>query len=325
MHYLDVTNSDFQSIFYRNLPHKPYCADEMPGYLDIRPKKQAIQRRLIQINPPCMVANLVFDIDRSDAFFAWSDANLPQPNWVAKNRANGHAHIGYMLENPVCITNNAKQKIIRYLARIEHAYTLKLKADTGYVGLITKNPLHTDWDNYIFDVKPYQLDYLADFVDLEAIPQKQADASGLGRNCTLFDITRHWAYSAIRELPDASYEQWEAEVLSHALNVNTGFSTPLAYNEVKNTARSISKWVWRNHDSAEFHKAFSEKQAFRGQKGGKASNSSNGGKARSQQYSDIRNEALKLHVLGFNPTQIAKKLNVSRPSIYKWLKNCPKV
>lgn len=325
MYKTDVTNSNFRSIFYHNLPHKPYCADEMPGYLDIRPKEQAIKRRLLQVNPPCLVANLVFDIDRSDAFFAWSDANLPQPNWISKNRVNGHAHIGYVLETPVCITNSAKQKIVRYLARIERAYTLKLQADLGYVGLITKNPLHQDWDNYIFDVKPYQLNYLADFVDLQLIPKKQIEASGIGRNCTLFDITRHWAYSVIREFVNDSYERWEAEVLSYALKINTGFSTPLAYNEVKNTSRSISKWVWRNHDSTEFHKVFSAKQAFRGRMGGKASNSSNGGKARSQQYSDVRNEALKLHVLGFNPSQIAKKLNVSRPSIYKWIKNRPKV
>ena len=52
---------------------------------------------------------------------------------------------------------------------------------------------------------------------------------------------------------------------------------------------------------------------------------STGGKARSATYSDLRQEALKLHVMGFNPTQIAKKLNISRPSVYKWVKNCPKV
>ena len=136
---------------------------------------------------------------------------------------------------------------------------------------------------------------------------------------------RHWAYRAIRELPDAAYDEWEAEVLTRALNTNTGFSSPLDYKEVHSTARSIAKWVWRNHGSAEFQAIFSAKQAARGSKGGKASNSSKGGKARSEQYSNLRTEALKLHVLGINNTQIAKQLNVSRMTVNRWLKSATRV
>lgn len=294
--------------------------DEIPGWMHIRPKEKALKKPYIQINPPCFVAFLVFDIDKEDAFFAWSDANLPQPNWVSKNRENGHAHIGYMLATPVCTTNNARQKVIRYLARIQHAYIDKLGADKGYVGLITKNPLHSEWENHILSTKNYELNYLADFVDLEQLPSKPTEVSGLGRNCTLFDIVRHWAYKAVRELSDVAYDEWEAEVLSKASNVNTGFSSPLDHREVGSTARSIAKWVWRNHGSAEFQAIFSAKQAARGSKGGKASNSNKGGKARSEQYSDLRAEALKLHISGINNTQIAKQLNVSRMTVNRWLK-----
>ena len=325
MYKQDVTDTDFRSIFYQNLPHKPYCMDEIPGWMRIRPKTQALQKPYIQVNPPCMVAFLVFDIDKDDAFFAWSDANLPQPNWISKNRKNGHVHMGYMLSAPVCTTNNARQRIVRYLARIQHAYTDKLGADKGYVGLIAKNPLHKEWENHILTIKQYELNYLADFVDLEPIPKKPTEVSGLGRNCSLFDMVRHWAYRAIKKRSDATYEEWEAEVLSRALNVNTGFSVPLDYKEVSSTSRSIAKWVWRNHGCAEFLAIFSAKQAARGSKGGKASNSSKGGKARSEQYSDLRVEALKLHVLGVNNTQIAKQLNVSRMTVNRWLKSATRV
>lgn len=319
----NVSTSDFRSIFYQNLPHKPYCADEMPGYMDIRPKDQAITRRLIQVNPPCIIANLVFDIDRKDAFFAWSDANLPQPSWISKNPKNCHAHIGYMLAAPVCTSDNARQKIVRYLARIQHAYTLKLGADMGYVGLITKNPLHPDWDNHIFDVKPYGLGYLADFVDLPSLPERIKEVSGLGRNCTLFDMTRVWAYERIRELPDATSSQWDAEVLSHALKVNTAFTQPLPYNEVSNTSRSISGWVWKKHREA--HARFIKRQSDKGKTGAAKANAKGacnaGGKARSQQYTDIRQQALKLQLQGLSVTQIAKELRISRPSVYKYLKS----
>lgn len=43
-----------------NLPHKPYCTDEL-GYTFINPKLIAIQKRYLQHNPPCMVVYLVFD------------------------------------------------------------------------------------------------------------------------------------------------------------------------------------------------------------------------------------------------------------------------
>lgn len=320
MQHNNVNKSDFRSIFYQNLPHKPYCMDEIPGYMHIRPKQKALQKPYIQINPPCFVTHLIFDIDRNDAFFAWSDANLPQPNWISKNKENGHAHIGYMLSAPVCTTNNARQKVVRYLACIQNAYTAKLGADKGYVGLIAKNPLHGEWENHILSTKTYELNYLADFVDLEPLPTKQPEVSGLGRNCTLFDIVRYWAYKAIRDLPDACYDEWEAEVLKRALNVNTGFSSPLEYKEVQSTARSISKWVWRNHGSEEFQAIFSAKQAARGRTGGLKSNSSNGGKARSQQYSDMRNEALKLHLQGLGIKEISTHLNVHRNSVSKWIK-----
>ena len=108
MQHNNVNKSDFRSTFYQNLPHKPYCTDELGAGLIIRQKKTAIQMPYIQHNPPCFISSLVFDVDRSDAYFAWSDANLPTPTWIAKNRQNGHAHIGYMLATPVCTTHRAK-------------------------------------------------------------------------------------------------------------------------------------------------------------------------------------------------------------------------
>ena len=107
--------------FYENLPHKPYCSDDLGYGVIIRPKKTAIQKPYIQHNPPCLVTSLVFDIDHSDAYFAWSDANLPAPTWIAKNPKNCHAHIGYMLATPVCTTHRARQNVIEYLAKIEQA------------------------------------------------------------------------------------------------------------------------------------------------------------------------------------------------------------
>ena len=257
----------------------------------------------------------MFDIDRSDAFFAWSDANLPTPTWIAKNRLNGHAHVGYMLATPVCTTHRARQNVIEYLAKIEQAYSLALGADRGYTGLITKNPCHSTWENHIFDVQPHELGYLADFVELKELKTDLKEVSGLGRNCVMFDTVRFWAYKAIRAHLSGGFDRWHSDVIEQAKNANNAFIQPLPYSEVKATAKSIARWVWRNHSEA--HAKFIERQAMKGRMG----NSSHGGKARSAQYSDMRQEALKLHVIGKSIKEISEYLNVHRNSVSKWIKN----
>ena len=310
-----LNKTQFSDDFYEKLPKKPYCSDDLGRGVIIRPKRTAIQKPYIQHNPPCLVGSLVFDIDRQDAYFAWSDANLPTPTWIAKNRQNGHAHIGYMLLAPVCTTHRAKQNVIQYLAKIEQAYSLALGADRGYTGLITKNPCHGTWENHTFGVQPYDLNYLADFVELQELKTDLKEVSGLGRNCMMFDTVRFWAYEAIRAFISGSPDSWYAEVLKVAINANGAFLEPLPHSEVKATAKSIARWVWRNHTAA--HAKFIERQAAKGRKG----DSSHGGKARSAQYSDMRQEALKLHVMGKSIKEISEYLNVHRNSVSKWIKN----
>ena len=314
-----LNKTQFSDDFYEKLPKKPYCSDDLGRGVIIRPKRTAIQKPYIQHNPPCLVSSLVFDIDRQDAYFAWSDANLPTPTWIAKNRQNGHAHIGYMLLAPVCTTHRAKQNVIQYLAKIEQAYSLALGADRGYTGLITKNPCHGTWENHTFGVQPYDLNYLADFVELQELKTDLKEVSGLGRNCMMFDTVRFWAYEAIRAFISGSPDSWYAEVLKVAINANGAFLEPLPYSEVKATAKSIARWVWRNHTAA--HAKFIERQTAKGRKGGLSSDSSHGGKARSAQHSDIRQEALKLHIMGLSVTKIANQLGISRPSVYAYLKS----
>ncbi len=264
-----MNNAQFKQDFYEKLPHKPYCSDDLGHGVIIRPKKTAIQKPYIQHNPPCLVTSLVFDIDRSDAYFAWSDANLPQPTWIAKNPKNCHAHIGYMLATPVCTTHRARQNVIEYLAKIEQAYGLALGADRGYSGLITKNPCHRTWENHIFGVEPYELNYLADFVELQELKTDLKEVSGLGRNCMMFDTVRKWAYKAIREHRGSTFDVWLGEVLKMAINANGAFIEPLPYSEVKATAKSIARYCWKK--DGYHYQEFIDRQSRKGALGGKKS------------------------------------------------------
>ena len=263
-----MNNAQFKQDFYEKLPHKPYCSDDLGHGVIIRPKKTAIQKPYIQHNPPCLITSLVFDIDRSDAYFAWSDADLPTPTWIAKNPKNCHAHIGYMLAMPVCTTHRARQNVIEYLAKIEQAYSLALGADRGYSGLITKNPCHTVWENHIFGVEPYELNYLADFVELTELKTDLREVSGLGRNCMMFDTVRYWAYKEIRAHRGSTFDIWLRKVLEQCQNANGAFIEPLPYSEVKATAKSIARYCWKKdgYHYQEFIDRQSRKGAIGGQK-----------------------------------------------------------
>jgi hypothetical protein len=304
------TKLDFVEKFYEKLPHKPYCSDDLGYGIIIRPKRTAIKMQYIQPSPPCLITSLIFDIDRSDAYFAWSDANLPIPTWIAKNPKNCHAHIGYMLATPVCTTHRARQNVIEYLAKIEQAYSLALGADRGYSGLITKNPCHQAWENYIFDVQPYELGYLADFVELKKLKTDLNEVSGLGRNCMMFDTVRYWAYEAIRAHRGSTFDVWLGRVLEQCQSVNSAFLHPLGYSEVKATARSIAKYCWKNDGYC--YQEFIHRQMYKGKLGGIAK-----GKA----YNDKKNRALELRRQGFKQHQMALELGVSDRTIRNWLKS----
>ncbi|WP_180015693.1 primase C-terminal domain-containing protein, partial [Acinetobacter sp. YH16031] len=130
---------------------------------------------------------------------------------------------------------------------------------------------------------------------------------GLGRNVTMFEKGRHWAYKAIRDYMHHNTSlEWEKAVRAQIEAINSGFEQPLPYSEVKATAKSIAKWVWQRFSYGEF----SAVQAVRGAKGGKA---------KGLAYSVKREQAIQLKANGMNNTQIAKQLEVDRKTVRRWL------
>ncbi|MEG0320554.1 MAG: primase C-terminal domain-containing protein [Niameybacter sp.] len=147
-------------------------------------------------------------------------------------------------------------------------------------------------------------------MDLPKKLPKKLEVVGLGRNVTMFEKGRKWAYTAIRDyLHHHSSNEWERSVRTHLEAINSTFEQPLPHSEVKATAKSIARWVWQRFSYGEF----SAIQAKRGAKG-----ASKGGIARSAKYTDLREQALQLKVSGANNTQIAKQLGVSRRTIINW-------
>jgi hypothetical protein len=291
---------------FNSLPNKPYCMDEKPGFMLIRNKTIAVKKPYIQINSPLTTIYFVFDDDKKDAALSWFDANLPTPYCTTQNPENGHCHHCYKLEIPLHTSEFSSIKAIKYAQAVYYAYALKLGADLSYSQLITKNPLHPQHRTKFWTDKAYSLDYLADFVELPKRIPKKLEVVGLGRNVTMFEKGRHWAYKAIRDyMHHHSSHEWERAVRAKIEAINSTFEQPLPHSEVKATAKSIAKWVWQRFSYGEF----SAIQAKRGAKGGKA---------KGLAYTEKREQALQLLQQGFSQADVAKQLSISTRTLRNW-------
>ena len=236
--------------FYHNLPHKPYCSNDLGFGIHPRTRDHALKHAYIQPNPPAMRFWMTFDIDH-EKYLIWEDAGLPDPNIVVRNRQNRRCHPYYAVE-AVCTSDAARMRPMQYMASIEQAYCKALQADACYTGLIAKNPYSSQWSTIDIHNHEFSLGELADYVDLETRYWTRKRASndeqyGLGRNCALFHRLRHWAYDHVTWCREqGTYDEWMKLVLSRCERFND-FDQALPYGEVKSTAKSVGKWVWTKY------------------------------------------------------------------------------
>ena len=257
-------------------PRRPYCTDDFEQGLQIRSLKQALTKTYLQANPPHLRVWSIYDIDRPAGGLAWDEANLPPPSWATVNKANGHAHLVYGLRAPVLTASmEARQAPLRYLNAVESAFRAKLGGDDGYSGLITKNPKHPLWWTVRGPELAYELDDLAEWVNLEpfkAKPGVKVAEVGLGRNVTVFDFVRFWAYKKVREYKGqhGGFVHWQKAVYDRCMARNADFGQPMDHREAYHIACSVAKWTWSRFDIEASDARFSKLQAFRGTKGMKS-------------------------------------------------------
>jgi hypothetical protein len=96
------------------------------------------------------------------------------------------------------------------------------------------------------------------------MPRRPDRAAGLGRNVTMFDTARNWAYPQWWSHRNGTSRNWEQLVLQRCHAINTEFPEPLPFNEVRATAQSIARWIWRNFTEEQYRAL----QSVRGRKGG---------------------------------------------------------
>jgi hypothetical protein len=133
--------------------------------------------------------------------------------------------------------------------------------------------MHPLWRLLRGPQRGYELGELAEWVDLpKHAPKRKPEEVGLGRNVTLFDWLRQYAYRQIRHYKGdvRNFVVWQAHLNNKALLRNGDFVIPLDGREVWHICKSVAKWTWRRFDLAASDARFSALQAARGRASGEA-------------------------------------------------------
>lgn len=248
---LELFCQDFNILdrFYEYLPPRPYCT-EFLGSLKIRPKDQAIKDAYIQPNPITRAYWMVFDIDSSQSRYWPEEWHVPTPNMEARNPENNHQHLFYLIDPAVYTLRQARRKPLELAADVDQGLTRLLDADPGYGKLIAKNPLSARWTVYVWHENAWGLTELLDYIPDKIKSWKPAgkEKIGLGRNCTVFDRARVYAYGEWRRQGFEDQMHLQEAVYEYAMNINNSFRVPMLDKEVLCIARSISRWTARHMD-----------------------------------------------------------------------------
>ena len=250
----------------RYLSRFPLATDDLELGVWRERRERALRRQYVETSPRALVAAVVIDVDRPNAVLRAFErpSDHPMPSWVVEGN-NGHGHVGWWLESPVCRTDAARVDPLRYLARVTEGLRRSLDGDQAYTGLLTRNPLHADADVIWGTDRTYSLRDLGTIHTPRQLPRKPEHASGLGRNCTLFHTARKALY--IQYDPARPADEWHRMVTRHCNEVNATFDAelggPLPFSEVQATASSISRWTRRNltMSKREWHQAQGRKGA----------------------------------------------------------------
>ena len=194
--------------------------------------------------------SIVLDVDGSNALQRIVDAvendTIRTPCWTVTRKGSGGTHAVWNLERPVHRGKAARKGPLKSLARVSEFYAAALRADSGYNGVLSHNPMSaahgpgfvTNW----FHREPYRLDELGEVIPL-GWRKPAISVTAIGRNCSMFESLIAWA---------GKPENRENNVLAAAMAINEEIGRlhgkrPMDQPEVAAIARSVSgyraKWI----------------------------------------------------------------------------------
>lgn len=255
---------DADSLF-RLLPRRPTVAHELRDGCWQADRREACGAPYIVLNTATHVNWLTVDIDRETTIDALLDLvdelGLPLPAFLVQNGTPrddrkpviGRMHVTWLLATPVQRGERGRSRPQAFARRILRALTRALGGDPGFTNTLVKNPLaggtnakptRTAW----IGGRAVDLFELADRLDLSDAPARRAAERGLGRNVTLFDAARAYAYAIVDDMREmARKSAFAAAVQAHATGLNLETVRPLGPREVRTIVESVVDWTWLHY------------------------------------------------------------------------------
>jgi len=247
--------------FRERLPRYPYATDDPRQGMRPRRKERALEHVYIQVGRyPHAIFRIVLDLDEP----TWWDAmdRIPPTLTIPNPQAPWKAHIVYELDPPVWLSSPEAHEgqgnpfaLVREVDALLRAY---FGADPAYNGLLGRNPLvhpHLIGGGKLWDL-PSLLEELRDLTPRRRA-QAYLDTATYGRNCTLFDHVRAFAYGVVamyRGKPNG-FELFRQAVAHEAHRLNRELfrghpQGPLPPNEVGWVVKSVAKWTFYRYRGA---------------------------------------------------------------------------
>ena len=220
----------------------------------------------IELRTPNSFPALILDVDTlpQDYLNVAFGASVRSPNWIVTNPETGHAHIVYCLARPVLHGEGVRQRPLRWWQRIAEFYRMTYRADLGYAGVLTHNPVHPKWETTWWREDPWTLPELAEVIPKGwRIPRKPTTPEG--RNVTLFHAAMRWFGKPSNW--DASTDLGDVHAWIAARNAEW-FDVPLDGQECYWMAKSVCKISRQNLASGQTQRNLSRIQAAKGKLSG---------------------------------------------------------
>lgn len=251
-------------LYKSKLPPKPYHTNNYTFGKRVGSLKSALKSTYLQPNSLTHKYFIILDLDSDTSVLDWTDKGLPPPHLIVRNLDNGRSHMTYILNTSVKIDVSGRLKPLKYCSDVEHGLAVRVGADMNYNGLLTKNPFNSSAFKVLsFADQPYDLDYLNEFVDKELVKkQREAkkkknieDGFASGRNCTLFDNLRVWAYNNWQHHHPAELQS----VIHEQAEQFNNFECQLGRREVDTIADSVYRFISRNFSMERLNELKSER------------------------------------------------------------------
>jgi len=202
----------------------------------------------IQYNTEQLQNYIIVDIDNSD-IYKYREANLPEPNFIVKNKHKAGAHLFWVLDRTV-----ASPYYKQVWKNILKSFTVLAGGDEVAKGFIAKNLNNNiDFDIEFIEPSAYNINSLKTYCTQNhtEIKKRASRASKKpiqkqliktkGRNTEIFNKVRFFAYQGLKQSVNDNDFSTIIYNYAHKLNQEL-YDYPLEDNELEGIVKSIVKW-----------------------------------------------------------------------------------